>query len=134
MVQPISFFHSKSIVGFLVSFYSVYSSISLDAATRQKDIAIRKINGARSLDIIRHFIAPYLINYTITFVVVYPFLGWLLLLRMLNGNGNRLTSPTEIMLYGVLIYLLTVGLLVLTTWGKIRAIMKVNPAEVVRRE
>lgn len=38
------------------------------------------------------------------------------------------------MLYGVLIYLLTVGLLVLTTWGKIRAIMKVNPAEVVRRE
>lgn len=86
MVQPISFFYSKSIV------------------------------------------------HPATFVVVYPFLGWLLLLRMLNGNGNRLTSTTEIMLYGVLIYLLTVGLLVLTTWGKIRAIMKVNPAEVVRRE
>lgn len=118
----------------LVVVLSVYSSISLDAATRQKDIAIRKINGARSLDIIRHFIAPYLINYTITFVVVYPFLGWLLLLRMMNGNGSRLTSTTEIMLYGVLIYLITVGLLVLTTWGKIRAIMKVNPAEVVRRE
>ena len=36
--------------------------------------------------------------------------------------------------YGVFILVVTLGLLLLTTWHKIKLIMKVNPADVIRRE
>lgn len=118
----------------LVLVLSVYSSISLDATTRQKDIAIRKINGASGRDIIKQFIAPYLINYAITFVTIYPLMVEFLLLQINNGGENEFTTITGIIFYGIGVFITTVGLLLLTTWHKIRDIMQVNPAEVIRRE
>lgn len=118
----------------LVVVLSVYSSISLDAATRQKEIAVRKINGARSHDIISHFIIPYLLNYVITFIVVYPFMANFMLLQIANGNGSDIVSPVGIAVHCIATFVITVGMLLLTTWHKIKLIIKVNPAEMIRRE
>jgi ABC-type lipoprotein release transport system permease subunit len=118
----------------LVLVLSVYSSISLDAATRQKEIAVRKINGARKKDILKHFILPYVTTYLVTFIIVYPLLCCLMYWATQGGAKMQRSLIEYYCPYGVFILVVTLGLLLLTTWHKIKLIMKVNPADVIRRE
>lgn len=126
------FSYIMAFISLLVVVLSIYSTISLDAVTRQKDIAIRKINGAGKLDIVRHFILPYLITYGVTFIIVYPLLVNFFLLIV--GEYHNFLSWTFIITYGIAMFIGTTALLIAITWHKISLIMKVNPAEVIRRE
>ena len=121
-------------ISLLVMVLSVYSSISLDATTRQKEIAIRKINGARSRDIVMQFLRPYVLTYMITFVVIYFSLTNFLPEFLVGGEHNTLLPLPLKVVWGIGIFVVSVGLLAITTWTKIKMIMKVNPADVVRRE
>ena len=126
------FSYIMAFISLLVVVLSIYSTISLDAVTRQKDIAIRKINGAGKLDIVRHFILPYLITYGVTFIIVYPLLVNSFLLIV--GEYHNFLSWTFIITYGIAMFIGTTALLIAITWHKISLIMKINPAEVIRRE
>ncbi|MBQ2003228.1 MAG: ABC transporter permease, partial [Bacteroidaceae bacterium] len=121
-------------ISLLVMVLSVYSTISLDATTRQKEIAIRKINGARSRDIVMQFLRPYVLTYMITFVVIYFSLTNFLPEHLVGGEHNKLLPLLLKVVWGIGIFVVSVGLLAITTWTKIKMIMKVNPADVVRRE
>ena len=121
-------------ISLLVMVLSVYSSISLDATTRQKEIAIRKINGARSRDIVMQFLRPYVLTYMITFVVIYFSLTNFLPEYLVGSEHNTLLPLLLKVVWGIGIFVVSVGLLAITTWTKIKMIMKVNPADVVRRE
>lgn len=121
-------------ISLLVMVLSVYSSISLDAATRQKEIAIRKINGARSRDIVMQFLRPYMLTYVITFLVVYFSMANFLPEYAIGDQHNYYLTLAFKVMWGICIFIVSVGLLALTTWTKIKMIMGVNPAEVVRRE
>ena len=108
---------------------SVYSTIALDAARRQKEVAIRKINGASRQDILMQTIKPYLKTYTITFIVVY------IAMLSLWGNVSDVSMPVLLVtLYGIVVYLFTMGLVALTVWKEVKTIMLVNPADAIRRE
>ena len=115
-----------------VIYYNLFTETKPDAVTRQKDIAIRKINGAGKRDIVRHFILPYLITYGVTFIIVYPLLVNCFLLIV--GEYHNFLSWRFIITYGIAMFIGTTALLVAVTWHKISLIMKVNPAEVIRRE
>jgi hypothetical protein len=107
----------------------VYSTIALDAARRQKEVAIRKITGASRQDILMQTIKPYLKTYTITFIVVY--------IAMLSvwENVSDVSMPVLLVtLYGIVVYLFTTGLVALTVWKEVKTIMLVNPADAIRRE
>ena len=117
-----------AIISLLVVVLSIYSSISLDAATRQKDVAIRKINGARGRDIFKHFISPYIITYAVTFVVVYP-----LMINFL-GLYSLIFSAGYIAIHSATVFVGTIALLTITSWHKIKNIMSINPADVIRKE
>ena len=121
-------------ISLLVMVLSVYSTISLDATTRQKEIAIRKINGARSRDIVMQFLRPYVLTYMITFVVIYFSLTNFLPEYLVGSAHNTLLPLLLKVVWGIGIFVVSVGLLAITTWTKIKMIMKVNPADVVRRE
>jgi ABC-type antimicrobial peptide transport system permease subunit len=121
-------------ISLLVMVLSVYSSISLDATTRQKEIAIRKINGARSRDIVMQFLRPYVLTYMITFVVIYFSLTNFLPEYLVGSEHNTLLPLLLKVVWGIGIFVVSVGLLAITTWTKIKMIMKVNPADVVRKE
>ena len=118
-------------ISIIVVVLSIYSTISLDAVTRQKDIAIRKINGANKRDIARHYLLPYLAIYGVTFAVVYPLLANLFLLSI---DFNFGFTTNTIILCGAIQFIGTIILLMAVTWHKIMLIMHVNPAEVIRRE
>ena len=115
---------SLAFISLVMLVLSVYSTIALDAARHQKEVAIRKINGASRHDILMQTIKPYLKTYTITFIVVY--------IAMLSVWGN--VSDVSITLYGVVVYLFTMGLVALTVWKEVKTIMLVNPADAIRRE
>jgi hypothetical protein len=104
----------------------------LDATTKQKEIAIRKINGARKGDILRRFVVPYATVYSVTFLIVYPLLACFYI-SVTNGNG-RMISTGMIFAIGAMIYFGIMALIAVVTWHKIKMIMGVNPAEVIRRE
>ena len=115
---------SLAFISLVMLVLSVYSTIALDAARRQKEVAIRKINGASRQDILIQTIKPYLKTYTITFIVVY--------ITMLSVWGN--VSDVLVALYGIVVYLFTTGLVALTVWKEVKTIMLVNPADAIRRE
>jgi hypothetical protein len=52
----------------------------------------------------------------------------------MGSQHNYYLALTFKILWGTGIFIVSVGLLALTTWTKIKMIMGVNPAEVVRRE
>ena len=119
-------------ISLLVVVLSIYSTISLDATTKQKEIAIRKINGARKGDILRRFVVPYATVYSVTFLIVYPLLACFYI-SVTNGNG-RMISTGMICAIGAMIYFGMLALIAAVTWHRIRMIMNVNPADVIRRE
>lgn len=120
---------SLAFISLVMLVLSVYSTIALDAARRQKEVAIRKINGASRQDILMQTIKPYLKTYTITFIVVY--------IAMLSvwGHVSDVSMPVLLVtLYGIVVYLFTTGLVALTVWKEVKTIMLVNPADAIRRE
>ncbi|MBR4303337.1 MAG: ABC transporter permease [Bacteroidaceae bacterium] len=120
---------SLAFISLVMLVLSVYSTIALDAARRQKEVAIRKINGASRQDILMQTIKPYLKTYTMTFIVVY--------IAMLSvwGNVSDVSMPVLLVtLYGIVVYLFTTGLVALTIWKEVKTIMLVNPADAIRRE
>lgn len=120
---------SLAFISLVMLVLSVYSTIALDAARRQKEVAIRKINGASRQDILMQTIKPYLKTYTITFIVVY--------IAMLSvwGHVSDVSMPVLLVtLYGIVVYLFTMGLVALTVWKEVKTIMLVNPADAIRRE
>ena len=119
-------------ISLLVVVLSIYSTISLDATTKQKEIAIRKINGARKGDILRRFVVPYATVYSVTFLIVYPLLACFYI-SVTNGN-SRVISTGMIFAIGAMIYFGIMALIAIVTWHKIKMIMGINPAEVIRRE
>jgi ABC-type antimicrobial peptide transport system permease subunit len=130
MMKHVAFI--MAFISLLVVVLSIYSTISLDATTKQKEIAIRKINGARKGDILRRFVVPYATVYSVTFLIVYPLLACFYI-SVTDGNG-RMISTGMIFAIGAMIYFGIMALIAVVTWHKIKMIMGVNPAEVIRRE
>ena len=65
----ISFF---AIVSIIITLLGVYSSITLDTERRQKEVAIRKVNGAGIRSIIWLFARLYLILLMVTAAITFP--------------------------------------------------------------
>ena len=122
-------------ISLLVVVLSIYSSISLDATTRQKEISLRKINGAHRKDIFKHFVSPYIITYTVTFIIIYPQLAEFISWQVDNAhNYDEIFSTGRMIVYAILVFVVTIALLAVTSWHKIRMIMNINPADVIRKE
>ena len=117
------------VVSIILVILSVYSAISIDTVGRQKEIAIRKINGASGKDIASLFAKPYLIVYLLSFVLVYPLLRYILIELTDGEMGIAYQWDWPIGLF--------VGfalLLFIVTAGKIWEVMSLNPATIIKKE
>ncbi len=94
---------------------------------RRKEVAMRKINGAKASDIMELFIKPY---------------GIILLMALVIGNlaAVALISKSDIgfdsnyILIALACLLIMALIIVISVWSKIRAIMRTNPADVIKSE
>jgi hypothetical protein len=88
---------------------------------RRKEVALRKINGAKARNIMELFIKPY---------------GIILVIACLIGNlaSVALLISGHVLLVAVVTLLVMALIITLTVFSKIRAIMHTNPADVIKSE
>ena len=115
-------FQIGGMVCILLVILSVTSSISAETNVRRKEVALRKINGAKGRNIMALFIKPYCIILAVAFPI-----GILASLALLGHAGLYVWIAPVTLVAIALIAALSV-------WSKIRAIMRTNPAGVIKSE
>jgi ABC-type antimicrobial peptide transport system permease subunit len=119
-----------SLVCILISIFGLFSLVSLSCEQRQKEMAIRKINGATVKDILNLFFGEYMLLLVIGAVVAFP-VGYFVMKKWVE----RYILQTEISAWIYLaIFLALGGIIVLCIgWRVYRASVE-NPAEVLKTE
>ena len=116
----------------LITSLGLYSTITLETKRRQKEVAIRKINGAGVRVILYMFGRLYLRLLVISSLIAFPIL-YLVLLQIFK----EVVTDTPIInnpLFWISVWLL-VGFIVLFTIGwRLWGVLKLNPAEVIKSE
>ena len=123
------------IVSILCIVASVYSAISLESRGRQKEVALRKIHGAHSWDIMRLFGRYYLRLLLISGIIVGILsIAFIIIFATFALDGIESKDWMMILFYLFLSILLVVAVTLLTISHKIWKVSKIQPAEVVKKE
>ena len=115
-------------ISLLVVALSVYSAISMDTISRQKEVAIRKINGATPKVIAWLFGRIYILTYLIVFAIVLPFGKQIAIITF-----NEFYAPYR-WDWVIIIFFSMALLIFLVTAFKIWRIMHINPASIIKKE
>lgn len=118
-------------VSLLLVALSIYSSISMDTMSRQKEVAIRKINGATPRIIAALFGKAYCIIFVLAFTITFP-LTFLVISQLLKDNSMLIEF--NYWSWGVGLFIGIAALVILTTGYKIYRIMHSNPSEIIKTE
>ena len=134
-VQIIEFTFRKVIIFFalvciIITLLGVYSSISLDTDRRQKEMALRKINGASKLDIAWEFIRLYTVLLLSSAAMAFP----LLYVIFHYWKQMYVRFFTYGPLFWIVLFLLLSLLVGITIYWKIAETVRTNPARVIARE
>ena len=119
-----------SIVSLIVCAMGIYSSVALDTRGRRKEMAIRKINGAKTRNIALIFGKTYIIAIALASVINIS--ASLMIANIVKGtlNAPQLSAIISLLL-GILIVAAVTFVIV---FKHIRSAMKVNPAEEIVKE
>jgi len=119
-------FKVGGMVCILLVILSVSSSISAETSIRRKEVALRKINGAKARNIMELFIKPYGIILAIALLI-----GNLAAVALFASDHVGFSSLLLIALETLLIMALVIAI---TIFRRIRVIMRTNPADVIKSE
>lgn len=109
-------------ISLLTTCSAIYSAITLDTRRRRKEMALRKINGAKPKNIRKIFIRAYIILLAICTAVGLPVS--LILLDEINSGFGFETSPILACLITAIVIVLVV---LVTIYWKIKEVMSVDP-------
>lgn len=117
-------------VSILCIILTIYSSVSLETRGRQKEIAIRKVNGAKTKDIIRLFLRYYIHTMAIAFALVFILgLAIVVIISATDNNWPDFSIWLGIFLTYFASVLIVVLITALTAGHKIYKVAKTNAAE-----
>ena len=119
-----------SIVCLIITLLGVYSAITLDTERRQKEVAIRKVNGAGLKEIIALFARLYLWMLGISAIFAFPIV--FVILQM--WKQMYLVFFNHGILYWGGILLGVTGITALTVIFRILKIARINPAKIIKSE
>ena len=123
------------IVSILCIVASVYSAIALESRGRQKEVALRKIHGAHTRDIILLFGKYYLRLLAISAVIVSIIsCAVITVVHVYSPDSGIKNDLPWLILYLILAILIVVAVTLLTISHKIWKVSKIHPAEVVKKE
>ena len=138
------------VVSILCIMASVYSAISLESRGRQKEVALRKIHGAHTRDIIHLFGNYYLrllgISALVVSILSLPFIimivnnkGLMTEMALTTHNMNYVngfdtTDWIMILLYLLLSIFIVASITLLTIGNKIYRVSQIKAAEVLKKE
>ena len=116
-----------AVISILLVVFSIYSAISLDTQNRQKEMAIRKINGATPKDIAFLFGKSYGLMFLLAFLITYPLECYVFTQVFYVDAGSNWDWP-------IIVLAVMSVLIVFVTAYKIREIMHINPALILKKE
>ena len=119
-----------SIVSLIVCAMGIYSSVALDTRGRRKEMAIRKINGAKTRNIALIFGKTYIIAIALASVINIP--ASLMIANIVKGTLNKPQASAIISL--LLSILIVAAVTFVIVFKHIRSAMKVNPANEIVKE
>lgn len=117
-----------SAISLIITILGIYSAISMDTESRQKEVAIRKINGAGPEVIARLFGKLYIRLFLVASACAIPLLILIQTLAEVPFSG----------LYHPVFWLtnlsIVAGIIFITVFYRIRLISKLNPADIIKSE
>lgn len=121
-------------ISIIICAMSIYSTIALDTRSRKKEVAIRKVNGAKSKDIYRLFGRMYFILIFLSLFIAIPVS--VIFNNMMSGIVSGVIdgctiSPIIPCIAGSITIILTIAFIVILN---IRKIMCTNPTEIIAKE
>ncbi len=119
------------IVSLLICVMGIYSAIALDTRARRKEMAIRKINGAKRWDIAHIFVRLYVVLLVLAIALILPLAVLVQPLLQSSAPSFRDLSLVVPVLAGCLSVILAIALIV--GW-QVHGIMCVNPASIIAKE
>lgn len=114
--------------GLFMVVLSITSAISTDTGRRRKEVALRKVHGAKAVDIARLFIRPYIIILIVAFAA-----GWLTSTLIRDSVGSFMWIRIRLWHSAMVLFFMAL-VMTLSTFWKVRRIMRTNPADVVKNE
>ncbi|MDE5881236.1 MAG: FtsX-like permease family protein [Muribaculaceae bacterium] len=120
-------------VSLIICAMSIFSTIALDTRGRRKEVAIRKVNGAKSKDIYRMFGRVYIILIAISLFIAVPISVILNrgVTRVVYPEASGVLSPVGPIILGIAI--VTLLILLIVGW-QIHRVMQVDPAKIIAKE
>ncbi len=123
-----------AIVSLIICAMSIFSTISLDTRSRRKEVAIRKVNGAKNSDIYLKFGKVYMVLIGISVIVSVPL--FLLFNKLIGDVVKEIVpisdlSPLGAILIGCLIVILLIFTIVV--W-QIHRVLQTDPAKIIAKE
>lgn len=120
-----------SIVSIVSTVATIYGSVSLDTRRRRKEMALRKLNGANRKMICMIFIRTYMVIMSVAIAITLPLCAlinnylWCMLPFIPNSGSIWILTY-------LLAVVLTLVVVAVTIAWKIRAVMRVDPAEYLK--
>lgn len=124
-----------SCISFMICILGIYSSISLDVRSRMKEVALRKVHGAKRRDIALLFARLYLWLFGVAIVVTLP-----LVILFADFMGDMYepmiplgckVAPLKAFAIGLSIIHFVVAVIV---GYHIRRVMRLNPSDIIAKE
>ena len=122
-----------AIIAFIITLLGIYSAISIDTTRRRKEMAVRKINGAKTHRITMLFTNLYVKLFIISTVVSVPLSAFIIKEAILNDKPFEEGAGYAILFY-LFILVVMVLFVSLTIGFKIHRIARENPADVIKSE
>lgn len=119
-----------SLVSLIITLLGVYSAITLDTERRQKEVAIRKVNGAGLKQIIFLFARLYIVLLSGSAAIAFP----LIYIVMQMWKRTYIVFFNDGILYWAGIFMGVTFITILSVLFPILRIARINPAEVIKNE
>lgn len=119
-----------AVVSILITLLGVYSSITLDTERRQKEVAIRKVNGAGVPQIMLLFARLYIVLLAVSALLAFPLVGF----ALQQWKRMYIVFFDCGFFYWTGVFVLVAAVTALTVIFRILRTARQNPAEVIKRE
>ena len=119
-----------SLIAIFISCLGLFALSLFDIRQRYREIALRKVNGAKTNDIMCLFLKKYVFLLVASFVVAVPVSYWVIS-RYMESFAHR--TAISWWLFAISAVMIT-GVSVLTLMWQVRRAMKINPASAMKSE
>ena len=119
-----------TVVCVLIALFGILSMVSLACERRRREIAVRKVHGAKTAVIIRLFLRDYMRMLLFSGVLAFP-VGYYLMHLWVRQYVKQ--APVPLWVYPAILLAMAV-LILLTVFWQIRRAARQNPADVIKSD